>query len=70
MAVLNIAPLTDVLDEPSPPPADAESSIIAAPRARLKAEETQINGLKTQLRERNMIIATLHGELARRPPAP
>jgi hypothetical protein len=31
-------------------------------------KEAQIIELKTQLRERDTIIATLHGELARRPP--
>ncbi|MUL79730.1 DUF6262 family protein [Mycolicibacterium sp. CBMA 226] len=61
-------PLTPVADEPPPPATDTESSIIAALRARLKAKDAQLSELKSQLRERDTIIATLHGELARRPP--
>jgi small-conductance mechanosensitive channel len=53
--------------DPAPPPAtDSESSIVAALRTRLKARDTQITDLKAQLRERDHIIATLHGELARK----
>lgn len=63
------APLTAVPDEPPPPATDSENSIIAALRRRLKAQDAQITTLITQLRERDHIIATLHGELAARPPA-
>lgn len=68
--IRTLAPLTEVPDEPPPPATNSESSIIAALRTRLKAKDIQLNELKTQLRERDTIIATLHGELARRPPAP
>jgi len=44
-------------------------SIIAALRTRLKTRDAQITELKAQLRERDHIIATLRGELARTPPA-
>jgi hypothetical protein len=63
------APLTEVPDEPPPAAIGAESSIVAALRARLKAKDAQNTELKSQLRERDTIIATLHGELARRPAA-
>lgn len=59
-------PVTVVLDDPPPSsPIDSESSIVAALRTRLTARETQINDLKKQLRDRDNVIATLHGELAR-----
>lgn len=65
--IKTLAPLTEIPDEP-PPPADSENSINAALRIRLKAKDAQVAELKAQLRERDTIIATLHGELARRPP--
>jgi hypothetical protein len=68
--IRTLAPLSEVPDEPPPPATDSENSILAALRTRLKTKENQIKELKTQLRERDTIIATLHGELARRPPAP
>ncbi len=64
-----LGPLTEVSDEPVASPAAPESSIVTALRTRLKAKEIQITDLKNQLRERETIIATLHGELANRPPA-
>jgi hypothetical protein len=65
----SLAPMTEVMDEPVACAAASESSIVTALRSRLKAKEIQINDLKNQLRERETIIATLHGELANRPPA-
>lgn len=66
--IRTLAPLAAAPDPPLPPPAtDSESSIITALRTRLKAQDTQIRELKAQLRERDHIIATLHGELARKP---
>ncbi|GAB4685940.1 hypothetical protein MOKP106_40320 [Mycobacterium avium subsp. hominissuis] len=62
-----LPPLAAVPDPAPPPATDSESSIIAALRTRLKARDTQITELKAQLRERDHIIATLHGELARKP---
>lgn len=61
-------PLTAAPDPPPPPPTDSENGVIAALRVRLKARDAQITELKAQLREREHVIATLHGELARRPP--
>lgn len=61
-------PLTTAPDE-RPPVADTESHIVAALRARLKANDVQLAELKSQLRERDTITATLHGEPAHRPPA-
>lgn len=61
-------PLTTGPDEPSPAATDSESSIVAALRACLKAKDAQIGEMKSQLRKRDTVIATLHGELARRPP--
>ena len=69
-AIRTLAPFTEVPNDPPCPAADSESSILAALRSRLKATETQISELKNQLRERDNIIATLHGELSKRPPAP
>lgn len=65
-----LVPLAEVPDEPPPPAADSESSVIAALRTRLKAKDAQVAKLNAQLRERDTIIATLHGELSKRPPAP
>lgn len=65
-----LQPLEAVLDEPLPPATgDTESSIVSALRTRLKTKEAQLAELKALLRERDTVIATLHGELARRPPA-
>jgi capsule polysaccharide export protein KpsE/RkpR len=55
-------PVTAVPDDP-PPPADRETSIVAALQARLTAKDTQIADLKAALRERDRTIAALHGEL-------
>ncbi|WP_016888811.1 DUF6262 family protein [Mycobacteroides abscessus] len=64
-----LQPLAEVSDESPPPATDTENSIVAALRIRLKSKETQISELKAQLLQRDHIIATLHGELARRPAA-
>ncbi|MBN3508360.1 transposase [Mycolicibacterium septicum] len=65
--IRNLQPLTPVdVDDPPPPAADTENSIITALRTRLKTRDSQIAELKDQLRERDHIIATLHGELARK----
>ncbi|WP_025088312.1 DUF6262 family protein [Mycobacteroides abscessus] len=61
-------PLTAAPDPPPPPATGSENGVIAALRIRLKARDAQITELKAQLRERDHVIATLHGELARRPP--
>lgn len=60
-----LQPLAAAPDPPTPPATDSESSIIAALRTRLKTRDAQITELKAQLRERDHIIAILHGELAR-----
>jgi hypothetical protein len=57
-------PVAAVPDDPPPP--DAETSIVAALRARLTTKDTQIAQLKAALRDRDRTIATLHGELERR----
>jgi hypothetical protein len=58
-------PVAAVPDD-SPLPADTETSIVAALRARLTAKDTQIAQLKAALRERDRTIAALHGELEKR----
>lgn len=66
--IRTLQPLTAVEGaDPPPPVADTENSIITALRTRLTTRDAQIAELKDQLRERDHIIATLHGELARKP---
>jgi hypothetical protein len=59
-------PVAAVTDDPAPPPADQETSIVAALRARLIAKDAQIADLKAALRERARTISILHGELDKR----
>lgn len=66
-ALHNARTVNPVPDDAPPPATDSDNSIIAALRIRLKAREAKITELKAQLRERDHIIATLHGELARKP---
>lgn len=51
--------------DPRPARPDGESGIVAALRSRLTSKDTQIAELKATLRERDQIIATLHGEIDR-----
>jgi len=55
--------VTAVTDDPPTTPANQETGIVAAPRARLTAKDAQIAELKAAPRERDRTIATLHGHL-------
>ena len=56
-------PVAAVDNDETPPPADTETSIVAALRSRLITKDNQIAALKAQLRQREQTIAVLHGEL-------
>ncbi len=58
-------PVEAVTDDP-PESVDSQTSIVAALRARLTAKDAQIAELKAAVRERDEIIAALHGELEKR----
>ncbi|MEN3225249.1 hypothetical protein PUR22_30915 [Mycolicibacterium porcinum] len=64
--IRTLQPLAAAPEPPPPPATDSESSIIAALRTRMKAREAQITELNAPLHERDHIISTLHGELARK----
>lgn len=63
----NAAANSAAVSEPAPLVTDSESTIVAVLRIGLDTKAAQLAELKAPLRDQGNPIATLHGELTRRP---